>query len=67
VGAELKAELEGATWEEQRDVTNLARLILREWLATRGTHRGTHATRTSGTSVTPDPRNHADVAQPSRS
>jgi hypothetical protein len=35
VGAELKAELEHAAREECRDVSNLVRLILREWLAAR--------------------------------
>jgi hypothetical protein len=32
VGYELRAELERAAREEQRDVTSLARLIVREWL-----------------------------------
>ncbi len=30
----------------------------------RGTHRGTHGTGIPGTSGTPDPRNHAESAQP---
>jgi hypothetical protein len=33
VGRELRAELERVAREEGRDVTNLARLIIREWLA----------------------------------
>ena len=36
VGIELRAELERAAREEQRDVTNLVRLILREWLEEHG-------------------------------
>jgi hypothetical protein len=35
VGRELRAELARAAREEQRDVTSLARLIVREWLDAR--------------------------------
>jgi hypothetical protein len=35
VGRELKVALEHAARQECRDVSNLARLILREWLAAR--------------------------------
>jgi hypothetical protein len=35
IGRELRAELERAAREEQRDVTSLARLIVRQWLDAR--------------------------------
>jgi hypothetical protein len=35
VGRELRAGLERAAREEQRDVTSLARIIAREWLDAR--------------------------------